>query len=128
MKGDQPRVLLVDDNELNLFLLMDMLQGLDVVPIIAESGKEALEFLARHEFALILPDVEMPGMDGYRVLNQLSGNPKTSEIPVLFMSANLANVQDANHSKLLRPVDYIHKPINKRVLLEKVQTYLNIQN
>lgn len=128
MKGDQPRVLLVDDNELNLFLLMDMLQELDVVPIIAESGKEALEFLARHEFALILLDVEMPGMDGYQVLNQLSGNPKTSEIPVLFMSANLANVQDANHSKLLRPVDYIHKPINKRVLLEKVQTYLNIQN
>ena len=128
MKGEQARILLVDDNELNLFLLMDMLQELDVVPIIAESGKEALEFLSLHEFSLIILDVEMPDMDGFQVLNQLAGNPKTSEIPVLFMSPNLANVQDANHSKLLRPVDYIHKPINKRVLLERVKTYLDMQS
>lgn len=128
MKDEQPRVLLVDDNELNLFLLMDMMQELDVVPIIAETGTEALDFLSRHEFALIILDVEMPGMDGYQVLNKLSSNPRTSEIPVIFMSANLADEQDAAHSKLLRPVDYIHKPINKTILLAKLRASLDIQN
>ncbi len=127
MKEEQPRVLLVDDNELNLFLLMDMMQELDVVPIIAETGAEALDFLSRHEFALIILDVEMPGMDGYQVLNKLSSNPNTSEIPVIFMSANLADEEDAAHSKLLRPVDYVHKPINKKILLNKLSACLDIQ-
>ena len=93
MTSEQPRILLVDDHELNLFLLMDMLQDLEVIPIIAESGTEALEFASRHDFALILLDVEMPGMDGFQVLNKLAGNPKTSEVPVIFMSPNLANAE-----------------------------------
>ncbi|NKB31522.1 MAG: EAL domain-containing protein [Pseudomonadales bacterium] len=128
MSSEQPRILLVDDNELNLFLLMDMLQELDVVPIIAESGNEALKFASRHKFALILLDVEMPGMDGYQVLNQLAGNPDTEEVPVIFMSPNLADLEAKSHSTLLAPVDSIHKPINKTLLVDKVSTYLKLDN
>jgi len=128
MSSEQPRILLVDDNELNLFLLMDMLQELDVVPIIAESGDEALEFASRHKFALILLDVEMPGMDGYQVLNKLAGKPETAEVPVIFMSPNLADVESKSHSTLLTPVDAIHKPINKSLLVNKVSDYLKLDN
>lgn len=128
MSSEQPRVLLVDDNELNLFLLMDMLQELDVVPIIAESGDEALDFASRHKFALILLDVDMPGMDGYQVLNQLAGKPETAEVPVIFMSPNLADAEARSHSTLLVPVDSIHKPINKSLLIKKVSDYLKLSN
>ncbi len=120
--------MLVDDNELNLFLLMDMLQELEAVPIIAESGAEALEFVTRHKFALILLDVEMPGMDGFQVLNKLAGNPETAEIPVIFMSPNLADAEANSHSTLLSPVDSIHKPINKTLLLDKVTGYLKLDS
>ena len=126
MSPDQPRVLLVDDNELNLFLLMDMLQELDLVPIIAESGTEALEFASRHEFAVILLDTDMPGMDGFQVLNKLASKSETSEIPVIFMSPNLSDRSSIEQGNTLAPVDIIHKPINKQLLLERVSYYLQL--
>lgn len=126
MTSAQPRVLLVDDNELNLFLLLDMLQELDVVPITAESGAEALEFTCRHDFALILLDIEMPGMDGYQVLNQLASNADTAEIPVIFMSANMTDADAKSHGTMLVPVDTIYKPVNKTLFLHKMSTYLEL--
>lgn len=128
MYSDQPRVLLVDDNEINLFQLMEMLEEVDVVPIIAETGGEALEFASRHEFAVIILDVEMPGMDGYQVLNKLAADPRTSEIPVIFMSPNLAQAELNSHSAALAPVDLIHKPINKKLFVEKIQKYLSLDS
>jgi diguanylate cyclase (GGDEF)-like protein len=107
---------------------MDMLQELDVVPIIAESGSEALDFISRHKFSLILLDVEMPGMDGYQVLNQLAANPETAQIPVIFMSSNLADIEAESHSTLLTPVDSVYKPINKNVLVDKVSDYLKLDS
>ncbi len=124
MSSDQPRILLVDDNELNLVLLIDMLQDVAVTPIIAESGSEALELASRHDFALILLDVEMPGMKGYQVLNQLAANPKTAETPVIFMSPNLSLVESHTHSTILQPVDSMQKPINGELLRGKINKYL----
>lgn len=128
MYSYQPRILLVDDNEINLFQLMEMLEGIDVTPIIAENGNEALELAGRHEFALILLDVDMPGMDGYQVLNKLAAHPNTAQVPVIFMSPNLAKGEFNSHSSTLAPVDSIHKPINKRLLLEKVERYLALDS
>lgn len=126
MYSDQPRVLLVDDNEINLFQLMEMLDKLDVAPIIAECGSEALELASRHEFAMILLDVDMPGMDGYQVLNKLAANADTAQIPVVFMSPNLAKGELNSHGPTLAPVDSIHKPINQQILVEKVKRYLDL--
>lgn len=128
MSTDQPRILLVDDNERNLVLLMDMLQDLDVIPIIAESGSEALEFASRHEFALILLDADMPSMNGYQVLNQLAANPETAQIPVIFMSPNLSLAESRSHSAMLAPVDSMLKPINRMLLREKVEKYLTLHD
>lgn len=128
MYSDQPRVLLVDDNEINLFLLMEMLDEVDVVPIIAETGAEALEFASRHEFAVIILDVDMPGMSGYQVLNKLAADPRTSETPVIFMSPNLAQAELNSHSAILAPADSIHKPINKKLFVEKIQKYLSLES
>lgn len=126
MYSDQPRILLVDDNEVNLFQLMEMLNEVDVAPIIAESGTEALQLASRHDFALILLDVDMPGMDGYQVLNKLAANTNTAQIPVVFMSPNLAKGELNSHSPTLAPVDSIHKPVNQRVLIDKVKRYLDM--
>lgn len=128
MYSDQPRVLLVDNNEINLFQLMEMLDGVDVAPIIAETGNEALEFASRYEFAVIILAVDMLGMDGYQVLNKLAADPRTSETPVLFMSPNLAPAELNAHSTVLAPVDYINKPINKNLFIEKVEKYLSLQS
>lgn len=107
MTSENSRILLVDDNETNLFLLMDMLKELDVVPIIAESGAEALTLASRHSFALILLDSEMPDTDGYQVLNKLASDPATAEIPVIFMSPNFATSDGTSHNTMLAPVDVI---------------------
>jgi diguanylate cyclase (GGDEF)-like protein len=128
MSEDQARVLLVDDNELNLFLLMDMLQGLDVVPIIAESGAEALEFASRHQFAMILVDTRLGDMDGYQLLNQLAANPATAQVPVVFMAPNLSDPEAAVHSPLLRPTATIYKPVNRNLLQETVKLYADLDN
>lgn len=128
MYSDQPRILLVDDSELNLFQLMEMLEGVDVAPIIAESGVEALKFASRHEFALILLAVDMQGMNGYQVLNKLAADPKTAEIPVIFMAPNLAQAESNSHSPTLAPVDSIHKPVNKKLLVEKIKKYISLEN
>ncbi len=60
MDSSQKRILVVDDDESNLCLLSDMLKDLDVIPIVAESGKEALSFASNHTFAMILLDIDMP--------------------------------------------------------------------
>jgi diguanylate cyclase (GGDEF)-like protein len=124
MSADLPRILLVDDNKLNLVLLIDMLQDMAVTPIIAESGSEALELASRHEFALIMIDVDMPQMNGYQVLNQLAADPKTAETPVIFMSPNLHLAESQSHSTILSPVDLLQKPINPELLRDKVEKYL----
>ena len=128
MSEDQARVLLVDDNELNLFLLMDMLQELDVVPIIAESGAEALEFAGRHQFAMILVDTKLGDMDGYQLLNHLAANPATAQVPVVFMAPNLADPEADTHSSLLRPTATIYKPVNRKLLRDTVQFYADLDS
>jgi len=107
---------------------MGMLEKVDVASIIAETGSEALEFAPRHEFALIILDVDMPGIDGYQVLNKLADYPRTSEKPVIFMSPKLAQAKLKLHSTRLAPVDSIHKPINKKLFVEKIQKHLMLES
>jgi|TARA_B110000971_G_C19811268_1_gene408904 CheY-like chemotaxis protein len=127
MYSDQPRILLVDDNEINLFQLMEMLEKVDVAPIIAGTGSETLELASRHEFALIVLDIDMLGMDGFQVLNKLAVDPRTSETLVIFMSPNLAQAELNLYSTILAPVDSIHKLVNKKIFVEKIQRHLMLE-
>ena len=80
------RILLVDDDERNLLALSEVLGGLaDIVT--ATSGAEALRHLLKGDFAVILLDVFMPGMDGYETAHLIRSREQTSYIPIIFLSA-----------------------------------------
>ena len=80
-------VLLVDDIDANLVVLEALLGGMDCQLVRACTGNEALRHLLKREFAVILLDVQMPGMDGFEVARYARDNPSTREIPIIFLTA-----------------------------------------
>src|SRR5687767_10190746 len=83
-----PRVLIVDDVEANLVALEALLCSMDCTLVRANSGNEALRQLLKGEYAVMLVDVQMPDMDGYEVARYARENPKTRDIPIIFLTAN----------------------------------------
>ena len=121
------KILIVDDARANQVALQVLLQRVDVDILVADSGKQALqtaEALA-DRIALILLDVEMPGMDGFEVATQLKENDKTRSLPVIFITAN----EEENHLEqayLAGAADYIQKPVRKTALVSKVNVFLDL--
>ncbi|MBF0417445.1 MAG: response regulator [Magnetococcales bacterium] len=119
-------ILVVDDMPANLLAMRRLLQPLGETILDASSGEEALRLAVENELALILLDVDMPGMDGYEVADMLMGFEETRNIPIIFLTAAF---QD--HSHRLRAyqsggVDYLEKPVDKTILLAKVRVFLEL--
>ncbi|HSI17362.1 MAG TPA: response regulator [Sphingomonas sp.] len=119
------RVLVVDDDENNLLAIRTVLEDLAEV-VTAPSGEEALRQLLRHEFAVILLDVYMPGMDGYEAAGIIRSREQSRRIPIVFLSA--VNKESAH---LLRgysmgAVDYVFKPVEPVVLRSKVSVFVDL--
>lgn len=117
------KLLLVDDNEDNLESLAFLLEDIDVEILRANSGKEAIEHVDKHEFAIILMDVAMPEMDGFETAQKIR---LKSMVPIIFLTAH-ANTDDM----MLKGydsggVDYLTKPIQTRALISKVEIFLTI--
>ena len=87
MTPGRPRILLVDDIDDNLCALEAILRPLDLVLVLASSGQEAMKALLRDDFALILMDVVMPGMDGYETAARIKRLDQTRDVPIIFLSA-----------------------------------------
>ena len=83
----RPRILLVDDMDDNLCALEAILRPLDLALVVASSGPEAMKALLREDFALILMDVVMPGMDGYETAARIKRLDQTRDVPIIFLSA-----------------------------------------
>jgi diguanylate cyclase (GGDEF)-like protein len=90
------------------------------------SGAEALQACLDHDFALILLDVQMPGMDGFEVAQVLSEDPLSRETPIIFVTAAYADDMNRLKGYSFGAVDYIAKPINDQVLLSKVKVFLDL--
>lgn len=120
-------ILIVDDNPDNLTVLGELLSPLYKV-YVANSGKRALDLLDKLTAmpSLILLDIMMPDMDGYQVLSQLKNNPKTFNIPVVFLTA-LDSVSDEEHGLTIGAADYITKPIRPQIVLARVKTQLELK-
>jgi PAS domain S-box-containing protein len=122
---DRPRVLIVDDDERNLLALKTVIE--DVADVVtAPSGEEALRHLLKGEFAVILLDVFMPGLDGYETAKIIREREQTKGIPIVFLSA--VNKESAH---LLRgyemgAVDYVFKPVEPVVLRSKVAVFVDL--
>ncbi len=128
LKKDQKglRILVVDDNVINLKALSIVLEKNDYCVVTAENGKEALESVAHTMPDLVLLDVQMPDMDGFEVCRCLKENPETQEIPVIFITAT-----DTVESKLtgfkLGAVDYISRPLQMPEVLARVSSQLMLR-
>ena len=123
--GEKARILIVDDEKMNLKVLADLLKN-DYSPVLARSGVQAL----KHAFSdtppdLILLDVIMPEMGGYEVIKELKNNNQTKNIPVIFVTA-LNSVEDEEQGLRLGAVDYITKPISPPIVRIRVRNHLRI--
>jgi adenylate cyclase len=119
----RPRILVIDDTEDIRFFLSELLRAsYDVTT--AGSGEEGLQLaIAEQRPELILLDVVMPVMDGYEVMGRLGRDPRTSEIPVIFLTA-LHSAEEEQRGLDLGADDYITKPISPPILLARVRLHL----
>src|SRR5947209_262136 len=124
-EAGRPRVLLVDDDERNLLAVQSTLEDLgEVVP--ARSGEEALRHLLKAEFAVILLDVYMPGMDGYETAQIVRGRDQSKGIPIVFLSAVNKEQEHLLRGYAMGAVDYVFKPVDTLVLRSKVTVFVDL--
>jgi putative two-component system response regulator len=117
-------ILTVDDEPINLDA-MRMILGAECRLLCATGGEEAIRLARSQQPALILLDIEMPGMDGYSVCEALKADPSTANIPVIFVSSH-GKVAQESKGFACGAVDYIIKPINAQILRVRVKTHLSL--
>jgi two-component system alkaline phosphatase synthesis response regulator PhoP len=122
-----PAVLVVDDNQQNRELLQAYLEDVDCRAVPAHDGPEALEILAKNPPDLILLDVMMPKMSGFEVCRRIKNDPKTSDIPVIMVTA-LNEFGDIERGIDSGTDDFLSKPVNKLELLTRVKTMLKLKH
>jgi CheY-like chemotaxis protein len=125
---DRAKILLVDDREENLIALEAILSSLDLVPVRARSGEEALKALLSTEFALILLDVRMPGMDGFETAAHIKRRERTRNIPIIFLTVVDSAPDYAFRGYAAGAVDYLTKPFDPWVLRAKVSVFVELYN
>lgn len=119
--------LLVDDLAENLVSLEALLRREDLVLLKARSGEEALELLLRHDVALALLDVQMPGMDGFELAEFMRGAMRTRHVPIIFLTAGAASdAQRRFRGYEAGAVDFINKPIEPDVLRSKANVFFEL--
>src|SRR5438270_1556607 len=123
--AEQARVLLVDDDERNLLAVATVLEDLGEV-VLARSGEEALRHLLKGEFAVILLDVYMPGMDGYETAQIIRSREQTKRIPIVFLSAVNKEAEHLMRGYSMGAVDYVFKPVDPIVLRSKVSVFVDL--
>jgi signal transduction histidine kinase/DNA-binding response OmpR family regulator len=123
---ERASVLLVDDRPDKLLALGAILEGLAQTIVTAASGEEALKQVLQQDFAVILLDVNMPGMDGLETARLIRGRKKSAHTPIIFITADF---HDDEHLKLgysLGAVDYISSPVVPEILCAKVRVFVDL--
>jgi two-component system sensor histidine kinase/response regulator len=122
----RPAVLVVGDVDANLLAFEAVLADLDCDVVRARSGNEALAFLLKRDFAAMLLDVQMPNMDGFEVARHARGNPKSAELPILFVTAMNRSEEGTLRGYGTGAVDFLFKPVNPTILRGKVRVFLDL--
>ena len=126
MKADSNLILLVDDIEDNLYALDFVLEDMGFVTKSARSGREALELLLVHDFALALLDVNMPEMDGFQLAELMRGTARTRSIPIIFITAAVFDSRAVFQGYDSGAVDFLIKPVDPRILRSKIETFITL--
>ena len=120
------RLLLVDDTPQNLQVLGTILRQQGYKINVAQHGRQALEVAQKTPPDLILLDVMMPEMDGLEACRHFKADPRTRDIPIIFLTAKTA-AEDIVQGFEAGGVDYVAKPFNPAELLKRVQTHLELK-
>lgn len=119
-------VLLVDDHLENLIALEAILNSSSYHVVKAKSGEEALRCLLHQDFAVILLDVQMPGMDGFETATLIRTRERSRSTPIIFMTAFSDNDKQVFKGYSLGAVDYLFKPIEPEILTSKVAVFVEL--
>jgi PAS domain S-box-containing protein len=119
-------ILLVDDRPENLLALEAILEPLGQRLVRAQSGEDALRRLLEREFAVILLDVQMPGMNGFETARMIKSRERTKFMPIIFLTAISKEEEYVFHGYSVGAVDYIFKPFQPEILRSKVQVFVEL--
>lgn len=123
---DEANLLIVDDLPENLLALDALLKGPGIHVHQAESAEQALELLLRHEFALAILDVQMPGMDGFQLAELMRSTERTKQIPIVFVSAAGRELNYAFKGYESGAVDFMQKPLDTHAVRSKVSVFVDL--
>ena len=123
---ERARILLVDDRPENLLALEAILGSLDQELVRAGSGEEALRELLKADYALILLDAQMPGMDGFETAARIKRRARTRDVPIIFLTAVDKDSNSSYRGYAAGGADYIAKPFDPWILRAKVQVFVDL--
>jgi signal transduction histidine kinase len=126
VEATRPRVLIVDDLPQNLLAFGAVLETLDVEIVTAASGKAALSLVLKGDFAVILLDVQMPGLDGFETAKLIKQREKSAHIPIILVTALSREVAHVFKGYEKGAADYLMKPVDENILRAKVQVFAEL--
>jgi len=124
----QPKILVVNDDANSLFALTSLLglwaeqESYEVLS--ARTGQEALRQVLLHDFAVILLDVNMPGMDGFETAEAIHARARSADIPIIFITAFLADELDRLKAYQHGAVDFLFTPVIPQILYAKISVFV----
>jgi signal transduction histidine kinase len=124
--ADKARILLVDDEPKSLFALQELLSTLGQNLMVAQSGEEALRLALRNDFAVILLDVRMPGIDGFETARLIRARERSKSTPIIFLTAAADEMTSMFRGYEVGAVDYLMKPVIPDVLKSKVAVFVEL--
>jgi CheY-like chemotaxis protein len=122
----QARILLVDDRPENLVALEAILSSLDQILVPVRSGEQAIQAVLADEYAVVLLDIMMPGMDGFETATQIKRHAKSRDVPIIFLTAATMQPEQAFRGYAAGAVDYLAKPFDPWVLKSKVSVFVDL--
>src|ERR687886_2188885 len=122
----QAKILLVDDEPKSLFALQELLSTLGQNLMIAQSGEEALRLALKNDFAVILLDVRMPGMDGFETARMIRSRERSRLTPIIFLTAAADEMSSMFRGYEVGAVDYLMKPVVPEILRSKVAVFVDL--
>jgi signal transduction histidine kinase len=126
IRSVKPVFLLVDDKPENLLALEALLRRDELEIVTAQSGQEALELVLRHDIGLAIIDVQMPEMNGLELAELMRGSERSKRIPIIFITAGMHDRDTVFNGYDSGAVDFLHKPIDPRILKNKVETFYQL--
>jgi signal transduction histidine kinase len=123
---DKAKILLVDDEPKSLFALQELLSTLGQNLMVAQSGEEALRLALKNDFAVILLDVRMPGIDGFETARLIRSRDRSKSTPIIFLTAAADEMTSMFRGYEVGAVDYLMKPVIPEVLKSKVAVFVEL--